>query len=349
MRAAVFHDVEDVRIEQVPDPAPGPEDVIVEVSACGICGSDLEYYAGRTPLGTADGKGPLILGHELSGRVVARGAEVRDLAEGERVAVNPIQSRAGSDASRGGNPQFDLATVLGVSVDGGFAQYVRTRAEHAYRLPEELSDEQGAFIEMLAASLHAVEQAGIRFGDHVVIYGPGPVGLSMVALAAARGATVTVVGTRDERLERARRQGAHHVINTADPSSPHHAGDVLEAVRAHNGGELADRAIVATSAPAAASQALEVTGNGAVIVFMGLPGPDDSVSVPLLSTLVAEKTIRFSWLYPNQWPKTIRTLRDRIVDVDGLITHEAPLADFSAAIARVQAREDGVIKLMIRP
>jgi threonine dehydrogenase-like Zn-dependent dehydrogenase len=349
MRAAVFHDVGDVRIEDVPDPTPGHGDVVVEVAACGICGSDLEYHAGRTPLGTADGRGPLILGHELAGRVVALGPGVSGLAAGDRVAVNPIQSRAASDAARAGSPQFDLATVLGVSVDGGFAQYVRTRAEHAYRLPDELSDEQGAFVEMLAASLHAVEKADIRFGDHVVIYGPGPVGLSMIALAVARGATVTVVGTRDYRLELAQDLGARHVLNPADEGSPHHVADVPEAIRAANGGALADRALVATSAPAAAREALEVTGDGAVVVFMGLAGPGDAVELPLLSTLVAEKTIRFSWLYPHQWPKTIRALRDRIVDVEPLITHQAPLTDFCAAIARVENREDSVIKLMIRP
>ncbi len=349
MRAAVFHGARDVRLEAVPDPTPGPDDVIVEVAACGICGSDLEYYEGRVPLGTPDGGGPLILGHELSGRVVARGAGVTALAEGDRVAVNPIQSSAASDLSRSGNPHFDHGTTIGVSVDGGFAQYVRTRAEHAYRLPEELTDEQGAFIEMLAASLHAVEKAEIRFGDHVVIYGPGPVGLSMVQLAVARGATVTMIGTRDYRLELALAQGAAHVLNTADASSPHHVPDVPEAIRAHNGGALADRAIVATSAEAATAEALEVTGAGSVIVYMGLSGPRDTVTVPLLAALSAEKTIRFSALYPNQWPKTIRTLRDRIVEVEGLITHHAPLADFDAAIARVQNREDGVIKLMIHP
>jgi threonine dehydrogenase-like Zn-dependent dehydrogenase len=349
MRAAVFHGVEDVRVEEVPDPVARAGEVVVEVAACGICGSDLEYYYGRSPLGTESGGGPLILGHELAGRVVEIGLDVTSVAAGDRVAVNPIQSRAASDEVRGGTPNFDIGTVLGASVDGGFAQYVCTKAEHAHRLPDELSYEQGAFVELLAASLHAVEKAEIRFGDRVVIYGPGPVGLSIVALAAARGATVTVVGTRDYRLEFARRQGAAHILNAADPASPHYAPGVVEAVRELNAGELADRAIVATSARTATAQALEVTGNGSVIVYMGLAGPEDTVSLPLLACLGAEKSIRFSFLYPNQWPKTIRVMRDRIVDVEPLITHTASLMDFEAAIDRVASREDGVVKLMIRP
>ena len=99
MKAAVFHDVGDIRLEYVAEPAIGDEDVLVEVAACGICGSDLEYYYGRSPVGTPDGKGPLILGHEFSGRVASTGKAVQGLAVGDRVAVNPIQSAAGSDFS----------------------------------------------------------------------------------------------------------------------------------------------------------------------------------------------------------------------------------------------------------
>ena len=99
MRAAVFYDVEDIRLEDVPEPEIGDEDVLVEVTACGICGSDLEYYMGRSPVGTADGKGPLILGHEFAGRVVARGKDAHGVQEGDRVAVNPIQSSSSGDFS----------------------------------------------------------------------------------------------------------------------------------------------------------------------------------------------------------------------------------------------------------
>src|SRR3954466_14645130 len=115
MRAAVFYDVEDIRLEDVPEPEIGDEDVLVEVKACGICGSDLEYFYGRSPVGTADGKGPLVLGHEFAGNVVEVGSEVKSLAVGDRVAVNPIQSNAGDDFARSGNPNFDLHEVLGVT------------------------------------------------------------------------------------------------------------------------------------------------------------------------------------------------------------------------------------------
>jgi L-iditol 2-dehydrogenase len=349
MRAAVFYDVEDIRLETVPDPEIGDEDVLVEVAACGICGSDLEYYTGRSPVGTPDGKGPLILGHEFSGRVVQAGKGVKTLAEGDRVAVNPIQSSAGGDFSRSGAPHFDLSVVLGVTVNGGFAQYVRTRAEHAYRLPDSMTDEQGAFVEMLAASVNAIDKAEIRIGDLVVVYGPGPVGLSLMQLAKAKGGRVVIVGTRDYRLELARSMGADHAVNVTDSASPYFSDDVPATVREVNGGELADRAIVATSVESAVQDALGVTGNGSTIVYLGLAGPEDTVRVPTLASLVMDKTIRFSWLYPNQWPSTIRLLREGIVDTSQIITHSIPLEQIDAGIRQVVAREDGVVKIVVKP
>lgn len=349
MKAAVFYDVGDIKLEDVPEPSLGDDDVLVEVAACGICGSDLEYYLGRSPVGTPDGKGPLILGHEFSGKVVSLGKGVDTLAEGDRVAVNPIQSVAGGDLSRSGNPHFDLSTVLGVTTNGGFAQYVRTNAAHAYRLPDSMTDEQGAFVEMLAASLNAVEKADIQLGDLVVLYGPGPVGLSMLQLANARGGRTVMVGTRDYRLELAKELGADHVLNTADEASPHYTKDLVESIKQLNSGDLAERAIVGTAAKQATSSALEVTGNGSCVVYMGLAGPDDVVAVPMLTSLAQDKTIRFSWLYPNQWPKTIRLLREGVVDTDKLITHSITLDEINEGIQQVINREDGVIKIVVRP
>lgn len=349
MKAAVFYDVQDIRLEDVPDPEIGPDDVLVEVAACGICGSDLEYYFGRSPVGTADGKGPLILGHEFSGRVVAVGKDAQGLSEGDRVAVNPIQSRAGDDLSRSGNPHFDLSSVLGVTTNGAFANLVRTRAEHAYRLPDSLSDEEGAFVEMLAASLNAVEKADIQLGDLVVVYGPGPVGLSMLQLAKRSGGRTVMVGTRDYRLELANELGADHVFNTRDGSSPYYTSDLVQSIRDLNDGALAERAIVGTSVEEATQGALDVTGNGSSVVYMGLAGPNDVVKLPMLLALTQDKTIRFSWLYPNQWPQTIRLLREGIVDTSKIITHTGPLESINEAIRRVHDREDGVIKYVVKP
>ncbi|HZR93165.1 MAG TPA: alcohol dehydrogenase catalytic domain-containing protein [Gaiellaceae bacterium] len=345
MKAAVFYEPNDLRVEDVPEPEIADDEVLVEVAACGFCGSDVEYYYGKSPVGTADGKGPLILGHEFSGRVAQVGklAGSCGLAEGDRVAVNPIQSCNACMACRAGKPHFcaNLA-VLGVTTNGGFAKYAKTKAAHAYKLPDSLTDEQGAFVEMLSAAVNAVRKADVQPGDFVVVYGPGPVGLSMVQLLKNEGARVAVVGTRDYRLDLARELGADFAFKTAD-------GPVVDQVTAANDGALADKAIVATGSMDANQEALAVTGPGSTVVYMGVTAPDASVALPMLTSLIQDKTIRFSLWYPYQWPTTLRLLSDAKVDTDRIITHRADLAGIGPAIERVVNRDDAVIKTLIVP
>jgi len=352
MKAAVFYETEDLRLEDVPEPQAGPDEVVVKVLACGFCGSDIEYYYGRSPLGTPDGKGPLVLGHEICGEVVQAGklAEQYGLAEGDRVALNPVQSCNACNNCRSGKLQFcQNLTVLGVTMNGGFAEYVKTKIAHAYKLPDSLTDDQGAFVEMLSSAVYSVQRAEIEPENFAVVYGPGPVGLSMVQLLKNEGARVALIGTRDYRLELGKTVGADFVWNTSDESSPYYVPDVAKAIQDENGGALADRVLVGTASVEANQQAIEISGNASVVVLMGLAGPEDAVTVPLLSNLYQDKTIRFSLLYPLQWPKTIRILEDAKVDTGKIITHSATLEEIAPAIERVLNRDDAVVKTVIRP
>ena len=352
MKAAVFYDAEDLRLEDLPEPEADADEVVVRVLACGFCGSDIEYYYGKSPLGTPDGKGPLVLGHEVCGEVVQAGklAERYGLAEGDRVAVNPVQSCNACNACRAGKLQFcENLTVLGVTMNGGFAEFAKTKIAHAYKIPDSLTNEQGAFVEMLSSAVYAVQRAEIEPENFAVVYGPGPVGLSMVQLLKAEGARVGIVGTRDYRLQLALDTGADHVWNVSDESSPFYAPDLAEAIKAVNGGALADRVLVATASVKANQQAIEISGPASVVVLMGLAGPHDSITVPLLSNLYLDKTIRFSLLYPLQWPTAIRILDGKTVDTSKIITHSATLDGIAPAIERVLNRDDAVIKTVITP
>jgi len=322
------------------------------VLACGFCGSDVEYYYGKSPLGTPTGKGPLVLGHELCGEVVQAGklAEQYGLAEGDRVSVNPVQSCNACNACRAGRLQFcQNLTVLGVTMNGGFAEYAKTKIAHAYKLPDSLTNEQGAFVEMLSSAVYSVKRAEIEPESFAVVYGPGPVGLSMVQLLKNEGARVAIVGTRDYRLQVALGVGADFAWNVKDESSPFYVADVAKAIQDANGGALADRVLVATASVAANQQAIEISGPASIVVLMGLAGPNDAISVPLLSNLYLDKTIRFSLLYPLQWPKTIRILQDNKIATDKIITHSASLDGIAEAIGRVLNREDHVLKTVIKP
>jgi L-iditol 2-dehydrogenase len=332
MKAAVFYEQEDLRIEDVPEPDAAPDEVVVRVLACGFCGSDVEYYYGKSPLGTPDGKGPLVLGHELCGEVVQAGklADAYGLAEGDRVAVNPIQSCNACSACRSGKPMFCAnLSVLGVTTNGGFAEYAKTKIGHAYKLPDSLTDEQGAFVEMLSSAVNSVQKAEIQPDNFAVVYGPGPVGLSMVQLLKNEGATVAIVGTRDYRLELALSIGADHAWNPRDGSSKYFVPDLVEAIKGANDGQLADRVLVATASLEANQEAIEISGNGSIVILMGLAGPNDAISVPLLSNLYQDKTIKIA--------------------TDRIITHTASLGQIDKAIERVLHRADDVLKTIIKP
>jgi threonine dehydrogenase-like Zn-dependent dehydrogenase len=352
MKAAVFYEQEDLRLEDMSEPEAGPDEVVVRVLACGFCGSDIEYYYGKSPLGTPDGKGPLVLGHEMCGEIVQAGnlAERYGLAHGDRVAVNPVQSCNACNPCRAGKVAFcQNLTVLGVTTNGGFAEFAKTKIVHAYKLPDALTDEQGAFVEMLSSAVYATKRAEVEPGNFAVVYGPGPVGLSMVQLLRNEGARVALVGTRDYRLETGKELGAEHIWNTSDTSSKYWVPDLAQAIQGVNDGRLADRVLVATANVEANQQAIEISGAGSIVVLMGLAGPNDSISVPLLSNLTQDKTIRFSWLYPLQWPTTIRVLETAKVDTGPIITHSASLTEIGPAIERVLQREDEVVKTVIKP
>jgi threonine dehydrogenase-like Zn-dependent dehydrogenase len=352
MKAAVFYEAEDLRLEDVPEPDIAEDEVLVKVLACGFCGSDVEYYYGKSPVMTPTGKGPIVLGHELCGQIVQTGklADAYGLAEGERVAVNPIQSCNACNACRAGKPMFcQNLSVLGVTTNGGFAQYAKTKIGHAYKLPDSLSDEQGAFVEMLSSAVNSVQKAEVEPGNFAVVYGPGPVGLSMVQLLKNEGARVAIVGTRDYRLDLAKTIGADYAFNTRDGSSKYFVSDLVQAIQDANDGQLADRVLVATASVEANQQAIEISGNGSIVILMGLAGPTDAISVPLLSNLYQDKTIKFSLLYPLQWPKTIKILEDNKIATDRIITHSAPLDGIADAIERVVKREDDVLKTVIKP
>lgn len=326
MRAWVFRGPEKMAVEEVAVPAVEEGELLVKVRAVGICGSDVSYYFGHSPLGTPDGGGPLILGHEISGDVVRVGgaaARAGLFREGERVTLNPVQQCNACPACADG--RFNVCPsceVLGVSHDGGFAEYVKVRHTHAFKIDDSVSYEAAALTEPLACATYAMRKLEVRMGDYAVIIGSGSIGLMMLQIAKARGAGATVlVGTRDVPLRAALELGADAAINVRDAASEYYAADVVARIREIGGGRLADRVVVPTAAVSAMRQALEVSGPCSTIVYFGLPGPGDMIQVPALTTGQADKTIKFSWLAPLVWPEAIAAMRCGKVDASRLLSH----------------------------
>ncbi len=352
MKAQVFYEPEKMQIEDRPVPEISPTEVLVRVHANGICGSDVAYFYGKSSLGTETGKGPLILGHEVSGTVVKVGdvsAEKGGFKVGDRVVVNPVQSDPDSPWTKRGLSNVDLGRVTGVSVDGGLAEFCASHWFWTVKIPEAMSLDHAASTEPLACAVYAINNCHIESGNFVVVFGPGPVGLMMVQLARAKGAgKVVLVGTRDGRIELGKELGADLVVNTVDKSSPYYAEDLEGFVRDNNGGERADRAICSTSSTAAIDLALKVTGQASTVVIFGLPGDDDVHTLPAADCMFMDKTIRYSWLAPTSWPDAVEAIASGKVRLETIQSHRFPLEETAEAIRKLRDRDDNAIKTLIQ-
>ena len=213
-RAAVLVKPGEIVIEERPMPEPGPREVLVEVAAVGVCGSDVHYFQhGR--VGSHVVRAPLVLGHESAGRVAAVGSSVTAHAVGDRVALEPGVPCGRCRECRSGRYNLcpDVVFFATPPVDGAFAEFVTIDEDFAFALPDELSDEAGALMEPLSVGIWACRKAGVSAGDRVLVTGAGPIGLLAMQVARAFGATrVEISDVNEGRLELAERTGATRAI-----------------------------------------------------------------------------------------------------------------------------------------
>lgn len=354
MKAQVFYEAEKMAMEEIPVPRVTDVDVLVQVKNCGICGSDISYYYGLSPVGTATGKGPIVLGHEFTGEVVEVGAIPKAMnlfKPGDRVVVNPVQHCNACYACAAGHTNLCAnLSVPGVTSNGGFAEYCVSNYTGLFKLPDTVSYAAGAFTEPLACAIYGLKKLEIEPGQFVAIFGPGPMGLMMVQLAKSVGAgKVALIGTRDYRLEIGKKWGADYIFNTKEKDSAYYVKDLKEAIADLTHGTLAERAIVPTSSNAAFEEAIDITGNAAILVHFGLPNEGDVIHVPALSTHTMDKQIRFSWLAPLVWPTAIRAIAEGLLDVESMVTDSVPLVHTEQAIRELTGRVDDPIKVQITP
>src|SRR5438874_5317026 len=219
-QAAVLYAPHDIRIEERPVPKPGPSEVLIEIKAVGVCGSDVHYYEhGR--IGTYVVRQPLILGHESAGVIVGVGTDVDRSRIGERVAIEPGIPDGICDQCRAGH--YNLCPNVRFfgtpPIDGAFANYVTVPESFAYRLPDAPSDAEGALIEPLSVGVWACRKAMLQGADSILITGAGPIGLVTMKVALALGATdISMTDVSPQRLEVAKRQGATRTINVVQES-----------------------------------------------------------------------------------------------------------------------------------
>ncbi|ADG41557.1 MULTISPECIES: 2,3-butanediol dehydrogenase [Leuconostoc] len=230
MKAAVWHDVKDVRVEDVELKPAKDNEVVVRVSYAGICGSDLhEYLEGPVfiPVDKPDeltgGQAPLTMGHEFSGVIEKIGTDVTHFKVGDHVSINPTVTKGVSSDDL---DVYDGYSFIGLSTDGGFTSFVNVPEENLYHLPEDFSLKLAATIEPTAVAVQAIKEGGLKFGEKVVIFGAGPIGVLVAAAAKAAGATkIIAVDLSEVRLNKALEMGATDVIN------PSQVSDTIAAIK----------------------------------------------------------------------------------------------------------------------
>jgi L-iditol 2-dehydrogenase len=330
MKAAFLVGPRTLELRDVPDPVAPPDGLVLEVKACGVCGSDLRRWREGPP----EGVGGIVPGHEIGGVVVEVGADVARYAVGDRLAVAPdIHCGECYYCQRGAYNLCDELHFLGVTpgYPGGFAEKLLLSAEVlelgvVHPMPDGLSFAEGALAEPCSSVLASHEDAGTSLGDTVVVIGAGPIGCIHIAVARARGAQVIVSQRSAGRREMARAFGPQALI---DPT----AEDVVARVRALTGGVGADTVICANPVAQTQAQAVEmVRKGGRVVLFGGLPKADPMVTVDANRIHYGEIQFVGSFSYhPAFHELALDAIRRKLIPSDLLITHTFSLDRVDAA------------------
>ena len=286
MKAAVLHEFKTpLSLEDVPRPQVGPDEVLIEVEVCGVCHSDLHVADGDWAQLAGIVKKPLILGHEIVGRVVERGAAVQSAQVGDRVGVPWVQWTCGQcEFCREGNENLCAKQrITGVMVDGGYAEFAKAPASYVVKIPETLASEQAAPLLCAGVTVHrALKQAKIRAGQRLAVFGIGGLGHIAVQIGCAAGAEVTAIDVSEEKLALAKSLGAARTLNAT-------TSKVVKEMRSAGGVHVA---LVTSAAKSAYDMAFYCVRPTGTLLVVGLPATD--LSFPPIVMAGAEIEIKAS-------------------------------------------------------
>jgi threonine dehydrogenase-like Zn-dependent dehydrogenase len=335
VRAVQYVDLETgTEVGVVPDPSPGPEDVVVAVEACGLCGSDVHALQAGQPAAGA------ILGHEFSGRIVALGSDVTGWAEGQPVAASPIGSCGKCRVCARGIP-FRCPAVpnIGITTQGAYAEYAKVPARQLVALPESLPVELGSHAEPLSVGRQAVKLAAVGPGDPVLVYGVGPIGLyAIIALKLAGAGPIVAAGRSAGRRAAAAEVGADVVIDTRETSVAEYAAQ---------SGTLFAAVLECSAAPGAFTEALAVTEPGGTVVEVALT--PESASVPLFPLISEGHHVVGSCAFSDQtYRESVDCLASGSVPVERLVSERVSLDGTPDALRRLQT-PGTLVRIISRP
>ncbi|XP_064487180.1 sorbitol dehydrogenase-like [Ornithodoros turicata] len=341
--SAVLYQKNDLRLEQRVIPEPKDDEVQIRVHSVGICGSDVHYWVNGA-IGDFIVRKPMVLGHETSGTVSKVGKNVKHLKPGDRVAIEPgVPCRTCEFCKTGRyNLCRDIFFCATPPDHGTLTRYYTHAADFCFKLPDNVSYEEGALLEPLSVAVHACRRANIRIGNTVLICGAGPIGLVNLVTAKAMGASqVIITDIVDHKLLTAQGLGADAVINVSEKSI-----DVIKRELVGVLGNLPDVTIECTGAEPSIRLGMLGTKSGGTLVLVGLGAPE--IKVPLVDAAVREIDIRGIFRYANCYPTALAMISSGKVDVKPLVTHCFRLEETIEAFTVAKTGKGGAIKVMIK-
>lgn len=325
MKAALFYGVHDLKLKEIERPNPSGHEVLIHNEVCGICGTDIHIYNGEK--GSAEVCLPVVLGHEYSGEIIKIGDAVTSVRVGDRVSIDPNIYCGKCPYCKIGKKQMCTKLCgIGVSRNGGFAQYSVVPETQCFTLGDSISYEAGAMAEPLACCIHGIDQASIRIGDIVCVVGGGTIGLLLTQLVKASGAAQVVLS---EPVKQRREMG---LVLGADVALAPSDGPLSEQIQKRLGVEGADVVIECAGNYAATQQAFEAARHGATILLFSVPHPDATYELSLFDVFKKELTIRGSFINPDTHQRAVDMINSRKIQVDSLITHRYTLGQLEDAI-----------------
>ncbi|WP_394916224.1 zinc-dependent alcohol dehydrogenase family protein [uncultured Robinsoniella sp.] len=339
MKSAVFYGKHDLRVEEAKKPEIGPRDVLIQVKACGVCGTDVHIYEGDK--GAAEVTPPTILGHEFSGVVVQTGAEVENCRAGDRVCIDPNCYCGTCEPCRNGVAHYCENMIgYGTTVNGGFAEYCAVNERQVYQLGENTSFEQGAMAEPVACCLHGIDMCEIQPGHQVVVIGGGMIGLLMMQLAKLAGAAkVALLEPVENKRAVAEKLGADICI---DPVREDVKGTLKAA-----GMTWINTVIECVGRPSTIQQAVDIAGNKAVVMMFGLTKPDETISVKPFEVFQKELVLKASFINPYTQKRALDLIDSKRLDVSSMIYEVCGLESLEDVLSKPELRANG--KYIISP
>jgi L-iditol 2-dehydrogenase len=339
MKALVYEGPWQMPLRDVAEPQAGPGEVVVEVKAVGVCGSDVHGYTGSTGRRIP----PMIMGHEFTGVVAAVGEGVQDRKMGDRVVVQPLTTCGVCANCRAGMTNVCTnRTGLGMwDVDGAWAEAVRVPSNQLYDLPTEVTWENGSLVEPLSVSLHAVNITPITLMDTVVILGAGTIGLFALLGCRLKGSgNIIVSDLSPRRLAKAKQMGADIIVNPADEDLP----GIVKRVAGPAGAPVV---IEAVGVGPTARQSIELVKPGGNVTWIGNSQP--MVEVPMQKIVTQEVTLRGAYGFTVEFARSIEAIRSGRVDVGQIIEMDAPLAQGTQIVDGMAKGQVEAIKVILKP